>query len=122
MSPLLLWESPTLYLPTQRFDSKTRINFIVINMQYLQYLFYSLLSLQKHRICVKGHQNNLQNNPPPFLNFWICHCYLPKLLAYQACLYIGNVLLDPCTSRFSLCFSFHQIFPYPHRFVFGENH
>ena len=24
--------------------------------------FYSLLSLQKHRVCVKGHQNNLQTS------------------------------------------------------------
>ena len=29
-------------------NSITRINFIVINMQCLQYVFYSLLSLQKH--------------------------------------------------------------------------
>ena len=33
---------------------------IVINMQCLQCVFYSLLSLQKHRVRVKGHQNNLQ--------------------------------------------------------------
>ena len=39
-----------------KFDSITRINFIVINMQCLQYVFYALLSLQKHRVCVKGHQ------------------------------------------------------------------
>ena len=44
------------------FDSKTRINFIVINRQCLQYVLYSLRSLQKHRICVKGHQNNLQTS------------------------------------------------------------
>ena len=55
---------------------KTRINFIVINMQCLQYVFYSLLSLQKHRVCVKGHENNLQTSKiiprrdraPRFLN------------------------------------------------------
>ena len=41
---------------------ETRINFILINMQCLQYVFYSLLSLQKHRVCVKGHQNNLQTS------------------------------------------------------------
>ena len=59
------------------FDSKTRINFIVINMQCLQYVLYSLRSLQKHRICVKGHQNNLQTYKnytatgprPPVLKF-----------------------------------------------------
>ena len=37
------------------FNSITRINFIVISMQCLQYVFYSLLTLQKHRVCVKGH-------------------------------------------------------------------
>ena len=42
------------------FDSKTRINFIVINMQCLLFVPYSLLSLKKHRVCVKGHQNNFQ--------------------------------------------------------------
>ena len=34
------------------FDFITRINFIVINMQCLQYVFYSLFSLQKHRVSV----------------------------------------------------------------------
>ena len=34
-------------------DSITRNIFIVINIQYLQRVFYSLLSLIKHRICVK---------------------------------------------------------------------
>ena len=40
------------------FEKKTRIlNVInVNNKQYLQGVFYSLLSLQKHRECVKGHQ------------------------------------------------------------------
>ena len=37
-------------------------NFIVINKQCLQCAFYSLLSLQKHRVCVKGHQINLQTS------------------------------------------------------------
>ena len=63
------------------FDSITHKNFIVINMQCLQNVFYSLLSLQKRRVCVKGHQNNLQNSntiphrdrAPRFLNFWIRH-------------------------------------------------
>ena len=44
------------------FNFTTRINFIVINMQCLLYVFYSLLSLQKHRVCVKGHQNNFQTS------------------------------------------------------------
>ena len=44
------------------FNSLLSINFIVINMQCLQYVFYSLLSLQEHRVCVKGHQNNLQTS------------------------------------------------------------
>ena len=65
----------------ENFESITRINFIVINMQCLQYVFYSLISLQKHRVCVKGHQNNLQTSniihrrdrAPRFLNFWIRH-------------------------------------------------
>ena len=51
----------------------TQFNFIVINMQCLQYVFYSLFSLQKHRVCLKGYQNNLQTSktiprrdrPPP---------------------------------------------------------
>ena len=43
-----------------KFDCITRINLIVINMQCLQSVFFSLLSLQKHRVSVKGHQNNLQ--------------------------------------------------------------
>ena len=53
----------------------------VINLQCLQYVFYSLLSLQKHRVFVKGHQNNLQtskvnviprrDSAPRFWNFWI---------------------------------------------------
>ena len=42
------------------FDSITCINFIVINMLFLQCVFYSLLSLIKNRVCVKGHQNILQ--------------------------------------------------------------
>ena len=29
-------------------------------MQFLHYVFYSPLSLQKHRVHVKGHQNNPQ--------------------------------------------------------------
>ena len=29
-------------------------------MQCLQYIFYSLLKLQKHLVYVKGHQNNPQ--------------------------------------------------------------
>ena len=40
----------------------TQFNFIVINMQCLQYVFYSLFSLQKHRVCLKGYQNNLQTS------------------------------------------------------------
>ena len=60
---------------------KTRINFIVINMQCYNVL-NSLRSLQKHRICVKGHQNNLQtskiiprrDSAPQFLNSWIRQC------------------------------------------------
>ena len=35
--------------------------FIVVSMQCLLYLFYHQLSLQKHRICVKGHQNILRH-------------------------------------------------------------
>ena len=31
-------------------------------MQCLQYVLYSLRSLQNHSICVKGHQNNLQTS------------------------------------------------------------
>ena len=61
----------------ENFDSITHINFIVINTQCLQYVFYSLLLLQKHRICVKGHQTtDLKNYTGPwprplFLNSWI---------------------------------------------------
>ena len=53
-------------------------------MQCSQYVFYSLLSLQKQRVCVKGHQNNLQTSKiiprrgraPWFLNSWIRHCFI----------------------------------------------
>ena len=44
----------------ENFDCRTHIDFIVMNMQSLQCVFYSLLSLQKRRVCVKGHQINLQ--------------------------------------------------------------
>ena len=61
----------------KNFDIITRINFIAINTKCLQYLFYSLLSLQKHRVCVKGHQNALRPKKnytapglrPPVLKF-----------------------------------------------------
>ena len=49
----------------EKFDCRTRINFIVITMQCLQCIFYFLLSLQKHKVCVKGHQNNLPRRDPP---------------------------------------------------------
>ena len=47
--------------------------FIVDNIQCLQYIFYSLLSIQKRRVCVKWHKNNPQTSriqprqdmPPP---------------------------------------------------------
>ena len=39
----------------ENLDNITRINFILINMQRLQCVFYSLLSLIKHSVCVKGH-------------------------------------------------------------------
>ena len=32
--------------------------FIEVNMKCIQYSFYSLLSVQKHKVCVKGHQTN----------------------------------------------------------------
>ena len=64
------------------FDSITCKNFIVIKMQCLQYVFYSLLSLQKHRVCVKGHQTIFRPQkqfcagkpllpPSRFLNFFV---------------------------------------------------
>ena len=73
------------------FDSLTSINLIVINMQCLQYVFNSLLSLQEHRVCVKGHQNNLQTSKiiprrdraPRFLNFWIRYWYGLDRLDYN---------------------------------------
>ena len=40
---------------------KNTYTFIVVSMQCLLYLFYHQLSLQKHRICVKGHQNILRH-------------------------------------------------------------
>ena len=63
------------------FDSMTHRNLIVINIIRFQYVLYSLLALQKPRIRVKGHQNNLQTSKtiprrdraPRFLNFWIRH-------------------------------------------------
>ena len=72
-----VWQILTVYF--WKIDSITRINFIVINMQCLQYVFYSLLSLQKHRVCVQS--SDLKNKiiprryrAPRFLNFWIRHC------------------------------------------------
>ena len=60
-------------------------------MQCLQYVFYLLISLQKHRVCVKGHQNNLQTSKiiprrdraPRFLNFWIRYWYGLDRLDYN---------------------------------------
>ena len=59
----------------ENFKCRTRINFIVINMQCLRCVFYSLISLQKYMVCEEGHQNNIQtssiiprrdrNTPPP---------------------------------------------------------
>ena len=54
------------------FNSITRINFIVNNMQCLQYVFYSILSLQQHRVCVMGHHFKKYTAPgprPPVLKF-----------------------------------------------------
>ena len=64
------------------FDGITHIYFHWSHTQCLQYLFYHLLSLQKHTICVKGHQTILRPQkfyragtmPPRFWNSWICHC------------------------------------------------
>ena len=36
------------------------IYFHCIQHAMFTYVFYSLLSKQKHKVCVKGHQNNLQ--------------------------------------------------------------
>ena len=35
-------------------------NLILVNKQRFHYVFYSLLLLQTHRVCVKGHQNKPQ--------------------------------------------------------------
>ena len=48
---------------------------------FIQYVLYSLRSLQKHRLCVNGDQSNLQtskiiprrDSAPRFLNSWIRH-------------------------------------------------
>ena len=74
------------------FESIIRINFIVINMQCLLYAFNYLLLLQKHKVCVKGHQNNLQNpktiprldRAPRFLNSWIRYCWPSSYLCRLA--------------------------------------
>ena len=57
------------------FYAITRINFIVINMQCLQYVFYSLLSLQKHRICVKGQKDRWK--------LTLCQCSALKILFHN---------------------------------------
>ena len=76
----------------EKFDSITRIKSFVINMQCFQYVLYSLFSLQKHRVCVNGHQNNLQTSKiiprrdraPRFFNSLIRHCLaLPKNISNQ---------------------------------------
>ena len=46
----------------EKFDSITRIKSFVLNMKCFQYVLYSVFSLQKHRVCVNGHQNNLQTS------------------------------------------------------------
>ena len=67
----------------ENFDCRTRINFIVIKMQCLQCVFYSLLSLQKHRVCVKGHlQTRAGTPPPPVLKFLD-----PPLIAATLCFF-----------------------------------
>ena len=73
-------------------ESIIHINFIVINMQCLLYAFNYLLLLQKHKVCVKGHQNNLQNpktiprldRAPRFLNSWIRYCWPSSYLCRLA--------------------------------------
>ena len=52
-------------------------------MQFLQYLFHHLLSLQKHRICMRGLQNILRPQEfyraPRFWNSWIRHWVKPAI-------------------------------------------
>ena len=54
-----------------------------MNMQFLQYLFHHLLSLQKHRICMRGFQNILRPQEfyraPRFWNSWIRHWVKPAI-------------------------------------------
>ena len=65
------------------FDFIKCIYFHCILHAMFTYVFYSLLSLQKHKVCLKEHQNNLQtprNIPhkgcaPRFCNSWIHHCF-----------------------------------------------
>ena len=66
----------------EKLNPITHINFIVINIQFLRYVFYYLLSLQKQRGCVKGHQNNLNIGPkprPPVLKFLDPPLHVPAL-------------------------------------------
>ena len=105
----------------EKFDSITRIKSFVLNMQCFQYVLYSLFSLQKHRVCVNGHQNNLQTSKiiprrdraPRFFNSLIRHClaYLtswclqfsltPEYVLLQSLLWNVNcqsyTVVDTCT-------------------------
>ena len=66
----------------EKLNPITHINFIVINIQFLRYVFYYLPSLQKQRGCVKGHQNNLNIGPkrrPPVLKFLDPPPHVPAL-------------------------------------------
>ena len=57
-----------------------------VNMQCLHYAFYSVLSLKKHRVYVKGLESNPQtprilphhDRSPGFENSWIRHC-IPRI-------------------------------------------
>ena len=72
-------------------SSIIRINFIEINMHLYKNVFYYILSLQKHRVCVKGtktisrHQKLYAPGPrPPVYKFLDpplcvrCYMYLPR--------------------------------------------
>ena len=68
------------------FDCITLINLNGNQVQCLQYVFHSLLSLQKHRVWVKGNQNNRHTTRilpcPRFWNFLIHHWSITSLVSY----------------------------------------
>ena len=88
------------------FDCVTRIYFIVVDKQCLQYVFYSIFSLKQHRVCVKGQQTpdpKILRTRPPILKF----LDPPQQTAYVLYSWSGTIEMlknDDFKKKFSLFF------------------